>query len=158
MLNLTGVLERVKKSKQAIDEYDDFFLVDAKKTRINIKTADDQVYIFTNYLYVIFVKNLNEQECLLHIVIDKPDPEVTSSSSQKIVVKKGQYIKLKQEGQYQESLKKREQKYNHLPINRFKNWAKDIWDTKQKEIIAGLIISLIAGTVFFLLNLLTKAD
>ena len=148
MLNLTGVLERAKKSRQVIEGYDDFFFVDAKKTRINIKTADDQVYILTNYLYVIFVKNLSEQECLLGIVIDKPDPQVTSSSSQKIVVKKGQYIKLKQEGQYQESLKKRAKKYNQRPINRFKNWAKDIWGTKQKDIIVGillLVITLLLG-------------
>ena len=158
MLNLTEVSEQAKKLEQEFNEHDDFFLVDAKKTRINIKTTGDQVYTLTKYLYVIFVKNLSKQECLLDILIHTPDPPVTSSSSQKIVVKKGQYIKLKQEGQYQESLKKREQKYNQIPINRFKNWAKDIWDTKQKEIIAGLIISLIAGTVFFLLNLLTKAD
>ena len=158
MLNISDVSERAKKLGQVIEEHDDFFSVDAKKTHIDIKTTNDQKYVLSKYLYVIFVKNLSEQECLLHIVIHGPDPPATISSSQKIVVKKGQYIKLKQEGQYQESLKKREQKYNQIPINRFKNWAKDIWDTKQKEIIAGLIISLIAGTVFFLLNLLTKAD
>ena len=143
MLNLTAVLERAKKSKQAINGYDDFFLVDAKKTRINLKTVDDQEYLLTKFLYAIFVENLSEQECLLHIVIDKPDPQVISSDSEKIVVKKSQCIKLKQEGQYQESLKKREEKRNQLPKTRFKNWVKDLWDTKQKEIIVGLLLLMI---------------
>ena len=70
-------------------------MVDAKKTPIHIKTTNDKEYVLSNYLYVIFVKNLSEQKCLLHIVTHKPDPRVTSSGSQKIVVvKKGQYIKL----------------------------------------------------------------
>lgn len=143
MLNLTAVLERAKKSKQAINGYDDFFFVDAKKTRINLKTVDDQEYLLTKFLYTIFVENLSEQECLLHIVIDKPDPQVISSGSEKIVVKKSQCIKLKQEGQYQESLKKREEKRNQLPKTRFKNWVKDLWDTKQKEIIVGLLVGIV---------------
>ena len=129
-----------------------------KKTRINIKTVDGQEYTLTNYFYVIFVKNISKHVCLLDIVIHSPDPPETINSSEKIVVKKGQYIKLKQEGQYQQFLKKREERHNELPQTRFKNWVKDIWNAKEKEIIAGLIISLIAGTVFFLLNLLIKAD
>ena len=123
-----------------------FSLLTQKKTRIIIKTSDDQVYILTNNLYVIFVENLNEQECLLHIIIDKPDPDETINSSEKIVVKKGQYIKLKQDGQYQESLKKRKEKHNRLPQTRLKHWAEDIWNTKQKDIIVGLLL-LIIGLV-----------
>ena len=153
MYNITGASERAERLKQVIKEHDDFFFVDAKKTHINIKTTNDQVYILASDLYVIFVKNLTEKECLLHIVIHKPDSQATSGSSEKIIVKKGQYIKLKQEGQYQQFLKKREEKHNQRPINRFKNWAKDIWDTKQKDIIVRLVV----GIPLFLLALLTKA-
>ena len=147
MLNVTDVSERMKKLGQVIEEHDDFFTVDAKKTHIDIKTTNGQDYVLSNYLYVIFVKNLGEQECLLHIIIHGPDPPETISSSQKIVVTKGQCIKLKQEGQYQESLKKRAKKYNQLSTNRFKNWAKNrgknIWDTKQNDIIVGILLLVI---------------
>ena len=88
MLNLTDLSKRMKKLGQVVEESDDFFTIDAKKTRINIKTVDGQEYSLTNYFYVIFVKNISKHVCLLDIVIHSPDPPETINSSEKDCRKK----------------------------------------------------------------------
>ena len=146
MLNLKDFSEYMKRNIQLLMEgSDDFFLLEVGEESIKIKSTDNQEYLLTEPLYVIAVKNLNERECELSIGIKKAELDLKSvrRNSQMIVVKKGQYIKLKQEAQYQQSLKKREEKHNQLPQTRFKHWAEDIWNTKQKDIIVGLLLLII---------------
>ena len=146
MLNLTEFQEYFKRhTKLLMAGVDDLFFFEVGKESIKIKSIDNQEYLLTEPLYVVAVRNLNRKECELAIGVKKPelDLESVARNSQTIVVKKGQYIKLKQEYQYQQSLKNREEKHNQLPQTRFKHWAKDIWKTKQKDIIVGLLLLII---------------
>ena len=96
--------------------------------------------------YTILVKNLRDKECQLSIATIEPEPDSKSinRSGKTIVVKKGQYIELKQTSQYQESQKEREERHNQLTKARFKNWAKDVWNTKRNDIIISLAIAVVS--------------
>ena len=158
MFNLSEWSEYLTKSLKEFEKFDDIFFIEAKETRISIKSIDDQEYLLTEPLYVIGVKNLSRQQCQLLVVIKEPEPDIESINrgGEYITVRKGQYIDLKHKSQYQESLKKREEKDNQLPQTRFKNWAKDIWDTEKKSIIVGLIVGLIVTIISFLLHILAR--
>ena len=153
-------LSQLKAVQRVARELDDIFFVETRETPIKIKTIDGDSIVLVGYRYAVLVKNVNEKECQLSIAIAEPKPD-SKLSGKTIVVKKGQYIELKQTSQYQESEKKREERHNQLPKVRFKNWAvnwaKDIWVTKRNDIMVRLlflIIGLLLG--YFLQNMFAK--
>ena len=156
-------LQELKNLYLLMGGFHDFFLIEVRGKSMRIESTDGREYplstplLFSgvgNVLYFVAVKKLNEKEYLLSFGIDKPNADLESlkRGTKTIAVRKGQYIKLKQEWQYQQSLKEREEKHNQLFSTQFKNWAKnrakDIRDTKQSDIIVGLFIAI----MFFLLG------
>ena len=123
-------------TRQLAKELDASFFIETRKTPIEIEPIDGDSIVLAGYRYVILVKNLSDKEYQLSIAAIEPEPDSNSinPSGKTIVVKKSQYIELKQTNQYQESQKEREERRNQLTKVRFKNWAKDIWNTKRNDI------------------------
>ena len=147
MHSFTELDEQVKRMVSLIPKWDDILRIDGRGKPIQIKSIDDQKYLLTLDYYV-FVKKLGEKEYELSFCPAKETHrQSTSRNSQTIVVKKRQYIALKHKSQYQEALKERAIKHNQRPIKRFKNrvanQAKDIWGTKQNDIIVGILLLVI---------------
>ena len=138
-------------TQQLAKELDDSFIIETRKMSVEIETIDGDSIVLAGHRYVILVKNLSDKEYQLSIAAIEPKPDSNSihPSGKTIVVKKGQYIELKQTSQYQESEKQQEERHNQLTTVRFKNWAKDIWETKRIDIIINLSIAII----FFFLGI-----
>ena len=146
MFSKRELLLHLRATQQLAKELDDIFFIETRETSIEIKTIDGEPILLVGYRYAILVKNLRDKECQLSIATIEPEPDSKSinRSGKTIVVKKGQYIELKQTSQYQESQKEREERHNQLTKARFKNWAKDVWNTKRNDIIISLAIAVVS--------------